>query len=88
MLINVLLHKYKSLVSCNAEGRATIEKISDHCGNAIKCSKARVFALSSDKYIRIYKSELKEDITANFYSVMPNGTTTVGSFILGRVDKF
>ena len=65
------------------------EKIANNCGRKIKGLGGRVFNLSPDKYIQIYKLNNAEKTAGNFYEVLPNGTTKVlGSFILNRVDRF
>lgn len=65
------------------------EKIGNHCGRKISGLVGRVFNLTSDRYIQVYKLSNLEKLAGNFYEVLPNGTThPAGAFILGRTDKF
>ncbi len=68
---------------------AISEKIGNNCGKKIKGLGGRIFNLSPDKFIQIYKLNNAEKTAGNFYEVLPNGTTKIlGSFILNRVDRF
>lgn len=65
------------------------EQIDNNCGKKIKGLSGRIFNISADKYVQIYKLNNLEKIASNFYEVLPNGTSKIlGSIILNRVDKF
>lgn len=70
-------------------GRASSEKINNNCGKKLTGLDGRIFSLARDKYIQIYKLSGANMVAGNFYKTLPNGTTMfIGSFSLGRVDRF
>ena len=65
------------------------QKIRDNCGKKIEGFNTRIFTISQDKYVQLYKLANSEKTAGNFYEVLPNGTTKIiGSFVLNRVDRF
>ena len=65
------------------------EKIRNNCGKKIEGLNSRIFTISADKYVQLYKLSNMDKTAGNFYEVLPNGTTKIiGSFVLNRVDKF
>lgn len=65
------------------------ENIQDSCGKKIEGLNSRIFMISADKYVQLYKLKSVDKTAGNFYEVLPNGTTKIiGSFVLNRVDRF
>lgn len=69
--------------------QAFSEILRNDCGKKVDGLSGRVFSISADKYVQIYKLNNFDKTAGNFYEVLPNGTTKIiGSFVLNRVDKF
>lgn len=65
------------------------EQIKNNCGKKIKGLSGRIFSMTADKHVHLYKLNAVEKIAGNLYEVLPNGTSKIlGSFVLSRVDKF
>gem|GEM_PF-6246390 len=73
-------------ISWYNNGHAVSKKFSKYCGKKNKDLDAKIFSLSADKYLQIYKLMASDHIAGNFYQTSPNGTTTrIGSFVLIRI---
>ena len=71
-----------------ANSNSLSEKIGNNCGKKLKGLSGRVFNLTADRFIQVYKLSNVDKLAGNFYELLPNGTTKrIGSFILGRTDK-
>lgn len=75
--------EFLSKTSWYRNKKIILEQSNNDCGKKITGLGARVFGLSTDKYIQVYKLNFEKKIAGNFYEVLPNGTSKViGSFVL------
>ena len=81
---------YGKLAWYNEKNKSTFsEQIKNNCGKKIKGLSGRIFSITADKYVQLYKLNNLEKIASNLYEVLPNHTSKIlGSFILNRVDRF
>ena len=72
-----------------ANSTSLTEKIGNNCGKKITGLSGRIFSLSQDRFVQVYKLSNIEKLAGNLYEVLPHGTTHyMGAFVLGRTDKF
>ena len=72
-----------------ANSTSLSEKIGNNCGKKITGLNGRIFNLSQERFIQVYKLSNIEKLAGNLYEILPNGTThLMGAFVLGRTDKF
>jgi hypothetical protein len=65
------------------------QNINESCGRKAHNLAGRIFSLTENRYVQIYKIEGTQQLAGNFYEVMRLGTTKrIGKFVLKRTDRF